>query len=110
MNACYRAADLPILQRSQPSGLCIRILRDPGTDGVNYENIRQTRDDRLAARPQFPSFGSHEPQRTRDPIAMRRIERIQNDQSRQKVDQLMCGRVIELKDSTDGGCWSSATA
>jgi hypothetical protein len=101
MNARYRATDLLVPQRAQPSDLRGRILRDPGTYRVNDENIRETHDDRLAASPQFSGFGSHELQGTRDPITMRRVQCIDHDQARQKLDQLMRSRVIELKNSAD---------
>ena len=72
-------ADLLVLKRTEPSGPGGWILRDPGSDRLNHQDVRETRDDGLATWTRLPGFDGHQAQRALNPLQLRRAPRVNAD-------------------------------
>ena len=103
-------ADLLVPERAQPSRLRRGILRDPGTDGLDHEDVGEARDDGLAPGPQLPGFGRHDSQCALDPVHLGRSPRVDDDQAGQELDEAVRGRVVEADRPAEHASGGAASA
>ena len=83
-----RPADLRVLERTEPAALRRGILRDPGADRLDHEDVGEAGDDRFPARAQLTRFGGHEAQRSLEPVRLGRAPRLDLDPARTRRDQV----------------------
>ena len=96
-------ADLLVLKRTEPSGLGGWIARNPGSDGLDDQDVCEPRDDGLAARTQLLGLDRHQSQRALDPLRLGRAPGVEGDHSGQQGDQSISGRMVESNHAADDG-------
>ena len=101
MNKRNGVADLLILKRTEPSGPGGWILRDPGSDRLDHQDVRETRDDGLAAWTLLLGFDGHQAKRALNPLQLRRVPCVNADHFWQQRHEPMSGRVIESDRAAD---------
>src|SRR5688572_25731994 len=72
MDESNGVADLLVLKRTEPSGLGGWIARNPGSDGLDDQDVCEPRDHGLSARTQLSGLARHQSQRALDPLRLGR--------------------------------------
>ena len=94
-------ADLLVLKRTEPSGLRGWIARNPGSDGLDDQDVCEPRDHGLATRTQLSGLDRHQAQRALDPLHLGRAPRVDGDHFGQQRHQPGGGRMIESNHAAD---------
>lgn len=101
MDERERVADLAVLERAEPAGLCGWIGLDPGADRLDHEDVAEAGDDRFAAGSELLRLGGHQPQRALHPIELGRAGWLDVADRRQDLDEVAGGGMVETNGSAD---------
>ncbi len=91
--------DLPILECAEPACLRRGILGDPRANGLDYEDVGQTRNDCFSSGPEILGFSGHEPQRGLHPFHLGGGRGFDTDRLREQLDELVRRRVVKTNNA-----------